>query len=245
MDTHFTSSPRAQFSCFLKLFIFALGDNAVLLSYCTIKRTSPFEPNTCFSLERMMGKCLFKSLCLSTFLIYKKSLITQIPRGLVKRYSRPKSKRKGKIKYCLSLATTGTNPWQWALKVTRPLLSLGVKIQKQVVSAKKNQQVTWCLWTPALGVFAGQCLQVGSQLRHTEYYFSLQDPVSLSRNFPSSWTQRWIHLLGSAQDIHGGFDLSWFHISSPFSLLWQIWRKVSQCFTLSYDFHKGLGMLSI
>lgn len=102
MDTHFTSSPRAQFSCFLKLFIFALGDNAVLLSYCTIKRTSPFELNTCFLLERMMGKCLLKSLYLSTFLIYKKSLITQIPRDLVKCYSRPKLKRKQKIKYCHS-----------------------------------------------------------------------------------------------------------------------------------------------
>lgn len=157
MDTHFTSSPRAQFSCFLKLFIFALGDNAVLLSYCPIKRTSPFEPNTCFPLERMMGKCLFKSLYLSTFLIYKKSLITQIPRDLVKSYSRPNSKRKGKIKYCLSFATTGTKPWQCALKVTRPLLSSGVKIQKQVVSTKKtighSASVSYslgCLWpTPA------------------------------------------------------------------------------------------------
>lgn len=138
MDTYFTSSPRAQFSCFLKLFIFALGDNAVLLSYCAIKGTTPFEPNTCFPLERMMGKCLFKSLYLSTFFIYKKSLITWIPRDLVKRYSRPKSKRKEKKKYGLSLATTRTKPWQCTLKVTRPLFSSGVKIQKWVVSIKKT-----------------------------------------------------------------------------------------------------------
>jgi len=110
VDTHFTSSPRAQFSCFLKLFIFALGDNAVLLSYRAIKRTNPFEPNTCFPLERMIVKCLFKRLYLSTFLIYKNSLIAQIPRDLVKSYSRPKSKRKEKINYCLSFATTGTKP---------------------------------------------------------------------------------------------------------------------------------------
>lgn len=156
MDTHFTSSPRAQFSCFLKLFIFALGDNAVLLSYCAIRRTSPFEPNTCFPLKRMMGKCLFKSLYLSTFLIYKKSLITQIPRDLVKRYSRPKSKRKGKIQYCLSLATTGTKPWQCALKVARPLFSPEVNLLKQVVSTKeKNRSLGVCqlqLWESLLAI---------------------------------------------------------------------------------------------
>lgn len=39
-------------------------------------------------------------------------------------------KKKGKIKYCLSLATTETKPWQCALKVTRLLFSSEVKIQK-------------------------------------------------------------------------------------------------------------------
>lgn len=141
MDTHFTSSPRAQFSCFLKLFIFALGDNAVLLCYRAIKRTSPFEPNTCFPLARMMGKCLLKSLYLSTFLIYKKSLIPQIPRGLVKKHSGPKWKRKGKSTAFL-LPQQGQNCGNVPSRFIYPLFSHGVKIQKQVVFTKKTK-VTW------------------------------------------------------------------------------------------------------
>lgn len=79
---------------------------ALLLCY---QEKSPFEPNTCFPLKRMMGKCLLKSFYLATFLIYKKSLITQIPRGSVKNIVDQSKKEKEKQSAAFLLPQQGQN----------------------------------------------------------------------------------------------------------------------------------------